>query len=184
MALTRHAPSPRGQRGFTLVELIIVLVLLAILGTWGSSLIADAFRTSRMVVNTQASAVQVRYAVERLAREIREVQYIDETSGYAITSALSSPATNMVFTRTVNGADVTVTIDHSGNSLTLGYSSPAESSNVATGVTGFSLSFLKLDDTEATLTTEVRFVVINLTTTDPTSGQQVNERVRVALRNT
>lgn len=171
------------QRGFTLMELIIVVVILGYLAALGSSVIVDTFRTTKMVNESQSNADRARYAVERLAREIREVKYISAGSGYGITSTLSSSATNMVFTRSIGGADVTVTINKSGTDLTLGYSSPAVTSNLATQVSAFALDFLQLDNTAATLTTDVRFVVVSLTVTDAASGQSVTERVRVALRN-
>jgi prepilin-type N-terminal cleavage/methylation domain-containing protein len=171
----------RGQRGVTLVELIIVIVVMGILAAVGSSIISDTFKTSTVVNASQASADQARYAVERLAREIREVKY--SGTAYSISSTLAPSSTNMVFTRTINGADVTVTINKSGTTLTLGYSSPAASSTLSSQVSGFTLNFLKLDNTATASATDVRFVVISLTVTDATSGQAITERTRVALRN-
>jgi prepilin-type N-terminal cleavage/methylation domain-containing protein len=171
----------RKQRGFTLIELIITIVILGILAVVGSSMISDTFTTSRMVNASQASADEARYAVERLAREIREVKYAG--AAYGISSTMSPSASNMVFTRTINGADVTVTINKSGTNLTLGYSSPAATSTLSSQVSGFTLGFLKLDNTATTLASDVRFVVITLTVTDATSGQSITQQTRVALRN-
>jgi prepilin-type N-terminal cleavage/methylation domain-containing protein len=173
----------RRQRGFTLVELVITIVIMGILAAVGSSMISDSFTTARMVNASQSSADEARYAVERLAREIREVQYTSSTKRYNISSTLSPAATAMTFTRTIGGTDVTVTIAKSGSALTLGYSSPAATSNLSTQVTGFSLDFLQADNTATTLTTAVRFVVITLTVTDATSGQAIKQQTRVALRN-
>jgi len=172
------------QRGFTLMELVITLVLMGILGTWGSSMIIDNFRTVQIVNASQASADHARYAIERLAREIREVKYVNLATGYAISSTMAPSATGMVFTRTIDGVDVAVTINKSGTDLTLGHTLPAAvTSTVATNVSGFTLDFLTLQNTATTLKTDLRFVVISLTVTDATSGQQVTERTRVALRN-
>src|SRR5450759_1188287 len=89
---------PRNN-GFTLVEIIISIVLLGILAAVGSSMISDTFKTTKMVDANQANRAQIRYAVERLAREIREVKYvsngknIDGTqttyTGYCISSLAS-----------------------------------------------------------------------------------------------
>lgn len=175
------------QRGFTVMEMVIAIVVMGILSVVGVSMISDSFTTARVVNARQGSANDARYALERLAREIREVKYVDKATGYGIATMAS---TNMVFTRNVGGADVVVTITRSGSDLTLGYSSPAATSPVARQVTDFSLQFLKVDPTSTTaatsattLPTDVRFVVISLTVTDSTSGQQVTERTRVALRN-
>ena len=174
-----HRKAAHCQRGFTLMELVITLVLMGILGTYGASLITDNFRTARMVNATQTSADHVRYAVERMAREIREIKFVDKATGYGIASM---SATNLVFTRVIGGADVTVTITLTGTDVTLRYS-PAAASILSSQVSGFTLAYLKLDNTAATLATDVRFVVITLTATDATSGQAITERTRVALRN-
>lgn len=177
--------SSRNQRGFTLVELIMTIVIMGILAAVGSSMISDTFTTARMVNASQSSADEARYALERLAREIREVKYV--TGAYSIGSTMSPAATNMVFTRNINGTDVTVTINKSGTNLTLGYSSPAVSSTLSTQVIGandFALRFLTIANADTTLASDVRFVVISLKVTDATSGQVTTQQTRVALRNT
>jgi prepilin-type N-terminal cleavage/methylation domain-containing protein len=185
--MTRARSPARLQRGFTVMELVIAIVIMGILSVVGVSMISDTFTTARVVNARESSANDARYALERLAREIREVKFIDKATGYAITTMAG---TNMVFTKDVGGADVVVTITQTGSDLTLGYSSPAAISAVAKQVSAFSLQFLKVDSTSATastsattLPTDVRFVVISLTVTDSTSGKQVTERTRVALRN-
>lgn len=175
--------SPSRQRGVTLVELIITMVLMGLLATVGATMISDTFQTTRLVNAGQASADQARYAMERLSRELREVKYVSAGSSYAVSSSLTPAATNMVFTRVINGADVTVTINKSGTNLTLGYSSPAVSSVLASQVSEFALDFLQLDNSAASSGANLRFVVITLTVTDSVSGQAIRQQTRVALRN-
>ena len=141
----RSTATTKRQSGFTLVELVITVVVLGILAAVGSSMFSDTFMTARMVNSSQSSADQARYAMERLAREIREVKY--SGNAYVIASAMSPGATTMAFTRTISGADVTVTVNKSGANLTLAYSSPATTSTLATDVTAFTLDFLQLDNT-------------------------------------
>lgn len=184
--MSTHACAARIQRGFTLIEMIITIVIMGLLAAVGSSMISDTFSTARMVNASQAGAEEARYALERLAREIREVKYnrIDATSGnYSVGSTMAPGATNLVFTRVINGSDVTVTINKSGANLTLGYSSPAVTSTLSSQVAAFTLDFLKLDNTATALTSEVRFVVITLVVTDATSGQSIRQQTRVVLRN-
>lgn len=185
-----HHTSSRFQRGFTVMELVITVVVLGIIAVVGTSMISDTFTTARVVNAGQSSANDARYAVERMAREIREVNFVSDAAGYSITSTLSPAASSMTFNRSINNATVSVTISSSGSNLTLGYSSPAAVSTLATQVSNFSLDFLKMDETSGTAATsattspvDVRFVVISLTLTDATSGQTITERTRVALRN-
>ncbi len=191
-ASLRNTPTRRHSSGFTLVELIISIVLIGMLAAVGSSMIADSFTTTRMVNAGTASAGQARYALERLAREIREVKYASSqttpcsgtiTDQYCITTPSTLPATltilpsgtppSLIF---INSADATVTITATGTTLTL------NGSNLCNNVTSLVLSFSAIDGSTPTPST-IRFVVITLTVTDPASGQSTAQRTRVALRN-
>jgi prepilin-type N-terminal cleavage/methylation domain-containing protein len=165
------------QCGLTLIEMIITIVVLGALGALGASMFVDAFRASSMVNSGQATADQARYAVERMGRELREVKY---ANGYQLTSGVASGVNTVTF---VNGSNVTVTIARSGAQLNLAYSSPAVSATLANNVTNFQLDFKQLDNSAATSTSDVRFVVITLTVRDAENGLVVSQQTRVALRN-
>jgi prepilin-type N-terminal cleavage/methylation domain-containing protein len=186
-------PLGRQNDGFTLVELIISIMLVGILGAVGSSMISDSFTTARIVNAGNANASNARYALERLARQIREVKYY-ASSGTAGNYCISTwTASKMVFTQdsshTANACgtgDVTVTINYGSPNLTLQIS-PGATSTLSSNVASFTLSYLNAANATATDNTNgtngIRFVMITLTITDSTNGQTISERTRVALRN-
>ena len=165
------------QAGFTLIELIIVIVVLAILSLIGSSMIFDTFKVAKTVNARQTAADQARYAVERLAREIRQIKY---SSGSYIITSVTSPATSMTFTNTINGTDQAVTVDLNSGNLRLSYGTPLV---LCKNVSSFSINYLQLDNSAASSTSNVRFVVLSLTVTDGAGATTITERHRVALRN-
>lgn len=175
------------SRGATLVEILIVVVLLGIMGAWGSTMFASNYRTARIVDSGKTSADQLRYAVERLSREIREVKFTSAAAGYAITSTLAPAATSLAFTRTIGSTDTTVTIAQSGTTVTLGYSG-GTTSTIAQQVSAFSMDFYTIDSdsgavSATTAVTNVRYVVMSITSVDSLSGQSLTERTRITLRN-
>ncbi len=202
-SLLRHTLSRRHNSGFTLVELIISIVLIGMLAAVGSSMIVDSFTTTRMVNASTASAGQARYAMERLAREIREIKS-NSTNQYCI-DAITWAGSNSLEFRKMSAAslanpsstdcntEVTRVSITGGSSLTFGHSPDATSafttSTLASNVTANPdsvplLTYFQINGTtQATSASDIRFVVITLTVTDPTSGQSISQRTRVALRN-
>jgi prepilin-type N-terminal cleavage/methylation domain-containing protein len=182
----------RHSGGFTLIELVVCIVLMGILAAVGANMMSASFTTTRMVDADNGSVGQARYALERLAREIREVKYVSSgvTGNYCINTGTWS-ATNLQFQKTVSGtpsttcgtSDTTVTINNTGSNLSLQYSSPAVTSLLSSQAT-LALSYLQNDGvTTATSTSNIRFVVISLTVSDTTSGLSLAQQTRVALRN-
>jgi len=201
-------PRIRRSSGFTLVEIVISIVLLGILAAVGSNMIYDSFRTTRLVDANQASRAQLRYAVERLAREIREVKYVSQGTamngatnytGYCIQSLGSG--NSLTFNKPtagdldkssclVNTTSVSIT---AGSTVTLASSTLASNvqPNPPTSSPAPLLAYYLQNGSTPTTTAGstttsdppnafVRFVVITLTVQD--SGQSMTERTRVALR--
>ena len=183
----RGNPGSRYSSGFTLVELVISIVLIGILGAVGSSMIADSLTTTRMVDADNASAGQARYALERLAREIREVKFI--STGYCLNTWTASQLIfnkrNAGSTETASCAtDIsTVNITYSSPNLTLGGAFLTTQVD-ATAATPFRFDYYQSDGTTTTGLTalNVKLIQITLTVKDPTSGQSIQQRTRVALR--
>jgi prepilin-type N-terminal cleavage/methylation domain-containing protein len=73
-----------GERGFTLIELIVVAVLIGILAMVAATPLLAGLRARKEVADDLDAIAKLRYATERIAREIRQVQY-DSITGYRLT---------------------------------------------------------------------------------------------------
>jgi len=170
------------QRGFTLIELIITIVLIGLLAAVGTSMIFNSFETTYLVDAAEANNARARNAMERLEREIREINYAG--TGYQITMGPST----LAFTKS-DGQIVTIDRDASNNlRLCFGALPCASPITLAEGATTFALTYHRIDTDGNTTTdgvdnTNLRFVEISLTLTDARSGQSLAQRSRVALRN-
>lgn len=100
-------------RGFTLIEIVIGLVLLGILGIVGASMIGGSFFTNEAISNANLAYSKARYGLERMSREIREV---DDTGSLQITTWT---ATELSFTKTGPQGPLLVSFTHDTNNGTL-----------------------------------------------------------------
>ena len=163
-------------RGFTLLELVIVIVLLGFIAAVGSQMIGDTMRTSFVWSHNTSTESQGRYAVERMARELREMAFA--AGGYDISSWSSTAIT-------FNKEDGTaVTISSSGTTLTLVYNPGATATltdQLSSGT--FALTYLDLLGGTVSDKEDVRAVQIAMTLANPTTGKTESFRNRVFLRN-
>lgn len=170
----------RTQRGFSLVEMVIVTIVLGIIAAAASPVIRNSLRAYNGVQDDIVTLDKVRYVTERLARELRQVEYTG--SAYNFATMTNAP----VFTkREADGTETVVTITNntatSPRTVTLGYSSPAVTSTLVDNVTTLTFTYYTSANATTTLTSAVKYVEINLTVT--VSGLAYSERTRVQLRN-
>lgn len=174
---------PSNQRGFSLLELVMVIVMIGVIGTTIASLLTGgvgAFTAGREAVDTLSA---LRLTSERLARELRTVRR-DPTTPTNF-DFLSRTPTSAQFRRLESdGTTVTtVTIDTSGASLRLAYDTPAGTHTLTDQLGSLTLSYLQQDGTTAaTNNADVAFVDIALSLTDA-NANSYPQRTRVALRN-
>jgi prepilin-type N-terminal cleavage/methylation domain-containing protein len=170
----------RQCRGFTLIELVIVVVLLGILGATGVSMLYDPFSTARIVNATNTDAAKARYALERVARELREVKNV---GGSFCFTTQTSTATTVSYAFWKSGSDIPCA--NGSSSVTIDWNSTTKilqlnANPLANNVEIFSLTY---DDTS-------KSIQIDLTVADPESSKTSTSenasilRTRVFLRNT
>jgi MSHA biogenesis protein MshO len=184
------------RRGFTLVELVLIIVVIGILGSVITPVALASLRANATILGVAITIDKVRYASDRLAFEIREL-----SSG----SITTLTATNFAFSRIDYGTTATtrtVTIDQTAPTIIvtggisqnqcdglvrLNYSTPVISPAYVPTLTNqmCSLAFAYFDQTGAVTTVagNVRYVEFTLTLQPDASGQPYAQRTRVALRN-
>ena len=169
--------SPDRRRGFTLIELVVVMVLLGFLSAVGAKMIAGTMETSYITTRNHTSGSQARYAMERITREIRETAF--SATGYSIATM---GASSIVFTKE-DGTVVTIT--YSANSMTLGYTGGTTSTLSNQLVSGATNTFQYRDQLGGTTADkeDVRFVEVTLAFANSVTGQTETLRNRVFLRN-
>lgn len=187
MAMNRQQPMcyhPRlngpashcAQAGFTLLEIIMVMLVLSVIAGLTAPIFSQGMAASRVTTENLQTIAKLRYASERLAREIRQVNY--NGTAYDITSMT---ATSLVFTKN-DSSSTTVSISFAGSAVTLAYSSPALSATLTDEVASLAFAYYDASGALTASAANVAFVEYTLTLQNPASGGNFSQRTRVALR--
>jgi type II secretory pathway pseudopilin PulG len=74
----------KGQKGYTLVEVFLVVVLILIIVSLVSSVLLTSERTNRDIVNIARSEIDARLALYRISKDIRETHDIITANGQEV----------------------------------------------------------------------------------------------------
>jgi prepilin-type N-terminal cleavage/methylation domain-containing protein len=175
--MTMRVPK-RSERGFTLIEAVVTIVLLGILAALAAPMLVAGARAFDATTTGLGTLSNLRYATERIARELREVQY---TGGAFSFGVGGMGATSATFTK---GNGTTVTITRAIPNVTLQYSAgPAVTAVLTDQVSDLQFAYYQRDGvTAATGNGNVAIVQVTLTLNNPVTGVYV-QRTRVTLRN-
>lgn len=179
--MARDITTRSRQSGFTLLEIVISVMLLGILSVVGSTMISGAFYTTRIISTEHLAYSAARYALERMAREIREMHY-DPANGTLSLSTMSR--SQLSFVKSGVSGTSNVNFQYTSPTLYMSYP-PADSAILARDISDFSFTYLdanRVQITDPQLANSVRFVRIALTTS-PTSAQTLSLDTQVSLRN-
>lgn len=169
-------------RGMTLVEMVMAIVIVAIVLAASAPMIANTFQSYVTTRSALDATSKARLAVERLSRELREVNFVG--GAYQFTTMNANAVT---FIKTDG---TTVAVDRAGPSLRIQYVLPLPAlgpfvltDDVSAGAANFDLQYIAADGTSSAPAATVAFVQITLTldVRDSLNGIRT-ERTRVALR--
>ena len=125
------------QSGFTLIEIIIVMVVLSIISVVTINFLVNSLKTYSMMVNQKTLLDEGKSALERMCRDIRDAQSISAP-------AAGSSGNQIIFTRThataQDIANETITFQLTGNTLEKVKTSPAAISAMAGNVSAFTVT--------------------------------------------
>lgn len=168
--------SRKRQLGFTMIEMVMVIVILGILAGLTAPIFSQGLTASRLTTENLQTLAKLRYATERLAREIRQVNY--NGASYDVTTMT---AASLVFGKD-DSVSTTVSIAVAGGNITLAYSAPAVSATLADQVSSLSFAYYDANGVDTVSAVDLAFVEINLALQNPVTNAVYSQRTRVALR--
>jgi len=125
------------RRGFTLIEIIIVIVILGFVSAITIKFLTDSLRIYTMAVNQKTLYDEGKLALERMVRDIRDARSIT-------TPAAGGSGNTIVFQRTnataQDGLNETLTFRLTGTTLEKVKTSPAATSPLASNVSSFTVT--------------------------------------------
>ena len=203
-----HSTHYKPTQGFTLIEVVIVIVLSGILASAAVQPLIQAFTARARVANNLDAIDGLRYATERIVREMRQTQYDTAGTGFQLKAldyaSSSGNASNGICFKRSGGSTGTSTANialrKSGTLLTLdqGVSYPAcnavQANTLAANVSNLLFTFWSYGSTSTPVALAVgnanfgqllSFIDITLTITPAGNAgvTPVTLQSRVVLRN-
>jgi len=134
-------------RGYTLLELVIVIIIMSIVAVFVGPVLSNAVTSYDTTSRNVEVLTRMRYAMERMEREVRHVRRsAADSANYDISTMV---ANQLVFTNTDGNQ---VSIDNlTAGEVRLGYSTPAASATLTDAVTEFCISYCRIDGSTCTL---------------------------------
>lgn len=158
------------------MEMVLVIVVLGVITALTAPIFSQGLTASRLTAENLQTLEKLRYATERIARELRHINY--NGASYDVSTMA---ANNLVFTKT-DATNTSVTISSSGSNINLSYSTPAVSAVLTDEVLTFNFSYFDASGAATASTTDVAFVQVAVSLQNPTTGAVYAQRTRVALR--
>lgn len=127
------------SKGFTLIEIIIVIVILSVVSAITIKFLIDSLKIYTMTVNQKTLYDEGKLAMERMCRDIRDARSITTPAAGGSGSILTFTRTNLT---AQDAANETITFQRNAGNSTLEKikTSPAATSRMADNVSSFTVT--------------------------------------------
>ena len=167
------SPSPSrgegwgGERGFTLIEIVVVIVILSIVSAITIKFLTDSLRIYTMTVNQKTLFDEGKLALERMCRDIRDARSVTPFAGIA--SSITFVRNNAT-AQDIAGETIIFQRNAGASTLEKVKASPADTRTMASNVSAFNVT---------NTTNEIQLqLILNLA-----SGENVTLQTRVYPKN-
>ena len=148
----------QSQRGFTLIEIVVVIIVLGIMALMGSFGLERAMDGYTLAQANSESTQKAQNALDRITTELSHITYNSVSLRYNITAFTAG--SSITYIANFGGADETHTINQSGNSVQ--YDNISLTDRVVTN--GLQLTYFDgIGNTVAATSTTMRLIGIALT---------------------
>jgi len=131
------------QKGFTLIEVVAVTVILSLVSAVGIHFMASSARVYALSLNQKTLFDEAKLALERMCRDIRDARNIATPAGGASGNSITLTRTNPT---AHDGANEVITYRLNGSTLEKVKASPAATSPMAANVSAFTIARGVSDD--------------------------------------
>jgi len=132
-------PKSAFQRGFTLIEIIVVIVILSIVSAITIKFLVDSMRIYTMTVNQKTLFDEGKLSLERMCRDIRDAQSISVPTTGSAGTAVTFIRTHLT-AQDAAGETLTFQLNAATSTLQKVKTSPAATSSLANNVNTFQVT--------------------------------------------
>jgi Tfp pilus assembly protein FimT len=159
------------------MELVATLIVLGLVTSFAAPYLSNGVRAYNNTAAALQTVGKLRYASERMARELREIQNVG--GNFDISTPVNISGSSIVF---VKSDGVQVTISATTPTLSLAYNTLAGNTNftLSDELTSISFSYYQADGSQATDVTNLTYIEFELILNN---GNSYSQRTRIALRN-
>jgi len=130
-----RTPNSELQRGFTLIEIIVVIVILSIVAAISINFLVSSLRVYTMTVNQKTLFDEGKLALERMCRDIRDARSITGVTASSITFVR-----NNATTQDIAGETLVFQRNAGASTLEKVKASPVVTSTLASNVSAFAVT--------------------------------------------